>query len=215
MGKETGWSLHRLSDEELIARCASGERDAMDVLVSRYHGKLLDFALRHLRDREASADVAQVTLVRAFRCAGAFRRQSSFRTWLYAIALNTIRDIARKTKRKPESLLSELPNSDNEPEWTALVGSGREGVACDSAEDTVMEQIDSVALWQAVDQLSEQHRTTVILRYRAELTYAEIAEVLKVPVGTARSCMHYALKALKRFLDCEEMKCAASNSNRN
>lgn len=170
----------------------------MDVLVSRYHGKLLDFALRHLGDREASADIAQATLVRVFQFAATFRHKSSFRTWLYAIALNLIREELRRRKRRGESLLSEMADSqDSEAEWTS-----RE----ESAEDAALDRIESVALWRAVEDLPERHRGAVILRFRLDLTYDEISEVMGAPTGTVKSWIHYALKALSKSLECEERK---------
>ena len=187
--------MEQPSDEELIARCASGDRSGMDVLVSRYHGKLLELALRHLGDREASADVAQATLVRVFQSASAYRRESSFRTWLYAIALNLIREEFRRRSRRDESLLSEITDSDDaEPEWAA------EG---ESAEDAALQKIESLMIWRAVDDLPERHRSAVILRFRLGLTYDESAGVMGSPSGTVKSWIHYALRALRKSLECE------------
>lgn len=192
--------MGQVADEELIIRCASGDRGAMDMLVSRHYGKLLDFALRHLRDREASADVAQVTLLKVFQSADSFRGQSSFRTWLYAIALNVVRDHARSRKRKDESLLSDFTDGDVEN--------------FGPAEDAALDQIDCITLWQSVEDLPEQHRTAVILRFRVELTYEEIADVTGVSSGTAKSWIHYALKALRKSVKSEEWICAAKSTNR-
>ncbi len=100
--------MNAIPDEELIARCAHGDRHAMDVLVSRYHGKLLDFALRHFRNRDTAADIAQNTLLRAYEAAATYQARSSFRTWLYTITLNLIRDEYRRRRVKPESLASEM-----------------------------------------------------------------------------------------------------------
>lgn len=176
-------------------RLASGERAAMDVLVSRYHGKLIDFAQRHLNDREASADVAQITLVRVFRCAASFRQQSSFKTWLYTIALNLTREELRRRKRKGVSLFSEMSGDESEID-----------LACEdvSPEDFLVGRAESVMLWQEVESLQDKHRTAVILRFRAELTYDEIAEVMKAPSGTVRSWVHYALKTLRKSLEREQ-----------
>lgn len=191
--------MNRLADEQLITRCASGDRCAMDVLVSRYYGRVLDFALRHLSDRDASADIAQLALLKVFQSAGSFRGQSSFRTWLYAIALNLVRDDARRRKRKGESLFSDL-------------GGGAEDMS--PVDDGMLGRTDAIALWQAVDRLPDQHRTAVILRFRADLTYEEISEVTGVSSGTAKSWIHYALKALRKSVDSEEEICAAKSTNR-
>lgn len=80
----------------------------MDVLVSRYHGRLLDFAPRHLRDRDCAADIAQNALVKVFEGAAWYRGQASFRTWLYTIALNLVRDEFRGRRVGRESLTCEI-----------------------------------------------------------------------------------------------------------
>lgn len=168
----------------------------MDGLVLRYHGKLLDFALRHLRDREASADVAQACLVKVYQVAGSYQGRSSFRTWLYAIALNLIRDEARKRKRRGESLASEMADEgSSEHEWAA---------GDDSAEDVALGRIESIALWSAVGDLPEQHSSAVILRFRLGLTHDEIAEAMGAPSGTVKSWLHYALKSLRKSLASED-----------
>lgn len=190
--------MNQLSDEELITLCASGDRCGMDELVSRYHGKLLELALRHLADREASADIAQVTLLRVFQHAKSFRQKSSFRTWLYAIALNLIRDYMRKSKRRSESLLSEIADDDQpQPE---LVPND------ESAEDAALQKIESSMIWRCVTNLPPQHRSAVILKFRMGLTYDEISEIMGAPSGTVKSWIHYALKKLKISLECEGLK---------
>ena len=182
--------MKHLPDEELIARCARGDSRAMDELVCRYHGKLLDFALRQLGARETAADIAQAAFVRAFQSAASFRAEATFKTWLYAIALNLIREEVRKRRRRGETLLSEL--DDQAPTETA-----RES----SPEDAALERITSSAIWESVDDLPESQKTVVILRFRMGLTYEEIAEVVGAPVGTVRSWAHHALKALRKTLE--------------
>ncbi len=183
--------MSQLTDEELIARCARGDRGAMDVLVSRYHAKLLDFAVRHTQDRETAADVAQATLVRVYERADSFQAIASFRAWMYAIALNCVRDAYRKRQAKRESLSSEIEDSGD---WAELVGG-------DSPEDLAVEAADSAVLWDAVDTLPERQKTAVLLRFRQQLSYDEIAAVTGAPVGTMRSLVHHALKRLRKTLE--------------
>ena len=190
--------MNHLSDEELMARCARGDRRAMDVLVSRYHGKLLDFALRHLRDREASADVAQTTLIRVFESAGGYRLKASFKTWLYTIALNLIRDEFRRRRVRKESLASESETVEDILEVTADRASSGSSV-----EDAVLDRAMASELWQAVDGLGENHRSAVILKFRGGLTYEEISMVMEAPSGTVKSWIHYALKDLRKSLELD------------
>jgi RNA polymerase sigma-70 factor (ECF subfamily) len=191
--------LDHFSDEELVGRCARGDRHAMDLLVSRYHSKLLDFAFRHLRNRDLAADVAQATLVRVFECAGSYRLTSSFKTWIYAIALNLIRDHCRRRLVRNESLSSEL-ESDESSGQSEIADSGS------SPEQLAIEGAVSSEIWDAVGALGENPRMAIILRFRHGLTYDEIAETMGVPSGTVKSWIHYALKALRRSLsklECE------------
>jgi len=162
----------------------------MDEIVSRYHGKLLDFAFRRLADREASADVAQSALLRAFESARGYRLESSFRTWLYTIAVNLIRDEWRRQKSRREAFSSDieddlLPDHSPSPEKSAV-----DGLAADE-------------LWRTVGGLTENHNMAVTLKFRHGFTYEEIAEVMGAPTGTVKSWVHYALKELRQRLHAE------------
>ena len=185
--------MKSLPDEELMALSACGSRQAMDEIASRYHGKLLDFACRRLGDREASADIAQCALVRAFESAGSFRLQSSFRTWLYAIALNLIRDEWRRRKQRRESLSSEIEGVDDFIEAQAP-----------SPERLALDGIAADELWQQVGGLSEDWGMAVTLKFHHGLTYEEVAEVMGAPSGTVKSWVHYALKELRKRLGAVE-----------
>lgn len=181
--------VSRLSDDELIAQCARGDRRAMDALVSRYHGKLLDFAFRHLEDRDTAADIAQAAFIRVFENAQSYRQKTSFRSWLYTVALNLIRDHCRRRKVRKESL---------EPDVI-------EHETAESTEDTVLRGLNSAAVWQAVKHLPENQQTALILKFRQELTYDEIAAVMDAPSGTVKSWVYYGLRTLRQHLD--PLKC--------
>lgn len=198
--RDLDWSdlVYRLSDEQLIAICAHGMRDAMDVLVSRHHCKLLDFVCRQVRDREVAADIVQSTFVRVFQNAASYRTKASFKTWMYTIALNVTRDEFRRRTSRPEVLPADrvdLERTDIEDTETVC------------PETSAVNSIMGASMWQAVDGLPENQRTAVILKFRQGLTYEEIAEVMHAPCGTVKSWVHHALKALRRALEplaCEE-----------
>ena len=182
-----------LSDEELAARCARGDRRAMDVLVSRYHSRLLDFAFRRLGHRETAADIAQTTFVRVFESVGKYRPRASFRTWMYTIALNLIRDEFRKQRARRESLSCDVEAD--------VVGNRPEDTTDSAPEPAAISQAESDELWQAVRELPENHASAILLRFREGLQYAEIAEIMSAPAGTVRSWVHHALKALRGTLE--------------
>ena len=185
--------MNNLPDEELMGLSACGNRRAMDEIVARYHGKLLDFAFRRLGDRETSADIAQGALLKAFESAGSYRLESSFRTWLYTIALNLIRDEWRRRKHRKESLSSEIEGAEEFIEAQAQ-----------SPEDSALDQMTSSELWASVGRLSENYGTAVTLKFRQGLTYEEIAKVMGAPSGTVKSWVHYALKELRERLSAAE-----------
>ena len=172
-----------------MTQCACGDARAMDALVSRYHGKVLDFAFRHLRDREASADIAQLTLIRVFESAGSYRLRASFKSWLYTIALNIIRDECRRRGARKESVASDLEVVED------LVS-----VEVESAEDAALDRMAADELWESLDRIPENWRSAIILKFRQGLTYEEIADVMGVPSGTVKSWVHFALKALRERL---------------
>lgn len=183
--------MNLLSDEQLIARCASGDRLAMDVLVSRYHCKLLDFAFRQIRDREAAADIAQAALVKVFKFSGTYSGKSSFRTWLYSLTMNLIRDEVQLRKRRGESLLSEIGNGDSDVELQSVNV---------STEDAALGHIESDEVWSAVGALPDKHKQAMLMRFRHGLKHDEIAEVMRVPCPTVRSWIHQAIKSLRKKL---------------
>ena len=181
--------MNHLSDEELVAYCACGNRCAMDVLVSRYHGKLLDFAFRHLRDRETAADIAQTTLITVFERAASYRATASFKTWLYTIALNRVRDNYRKCKARRELLSSQIEDAESVIE---NIGYDR------SPENAMFDKISASTVWDAVDELQDNYKSALILKFRHEMTYEEVAAVMGTPSGTVKSWIHYALKKLRK-----------------
>ena len=189
--------MKHLSDDELMVRCVCGDRRAMDVLVSRYHSKLLDFAYRHLGDRETSADIAQTTLLRVFESAGSYQLKASFKTWLYTIALNAIRDEFRRRRVRKESPSAELDEA--QPQATH-----DQGNAGKSPEDIALGRIAASAAWEAVDRLPENQKSAIILKFRHGLSYEEISAVMGAPSGTVKSWVHFALKTLRDFLEPAE-----------
>jgi RNA polymerase sigma-70 factor, ECF subfamily len=179
--------VSQLPDEELVARCGRGDRRAMDELVSRYHGKLLDFVFRSLGDRDMAADIAQATFIRVFQAAASYRALSSFKTWLYTVALNLIRDELRRRGARHETLSSELPESVEQ--------------SIGSPENSVLDEMISAEVWTEVEKLCDDHRSAIILKFRQGLTYDEISDVMGAPSGTVKSWVHYGLKALRQSLD--------------
>lgn len=128
-----------------------------------------------LHDPGDAEDATQESFIAAINALDKYRGDSQFRTWLFAIALNTSRAYLRQRGRRGrlQSTLIDQVESSSE--------------TAHSPERQVMQQESSQALWRAINQLDEKHRLPIILRYYHDLSTQEIADVLNVNVGTIHS----------------------------
>jgi RNA polymerase sigma-70 factor, ECF subfamily len=168
---------------ESMARAQRGERGAFDDLVRSLHGPVYGYAQRALGDPERAQEVAQETFVRAFRYRDSYRPQrGSVRAWLFAIAANRVRDAlsARRDGALP------LDEAGDVPDQAALEAASREGLR------------EEISL--ALESLPAEQREVIALRYLADLSYEEVAEVLGVSPGAARMRALRAREALAQIL---------------
>ena len=187
--------VERLSDEELMARAQAQDTRAVDVLVSRHYASVLNFAYRLLGSRDAAADVAQKTFTRVFASAGTFKLGKRFRTWMFAIAANLCRDELRAKAAKREASLEEI----QERAGDAFSAGGTVPDTFDEAAGRLF----SESIWEKVRTLPEEMAIPLVLHYRDGLTFAEIAEVMRVPVGSAKSWAFHGIRRLRAELSGE------------
>ena len=191
MSPENGQS--QLFDEQLVGLAAGDDQAAFRQLYERYHRKIFRLVGSMVGSPEDAADIVQEAFVRAFRSLAKFKRQSTFYTWLYRIALNATTDFRRKQARqrhnRPEQPLSEL-----EP--------GRQVAAPESeSPDSELYRRELAGLvHRALDTLSKEHREAMVLREINGLSYGEIAEVTGATLGTVMSRLHYARKKVAETL---------------
>jgi RNA polymerase sigma-70 factor (ECF subfamily) len=159
------------SDEVLAAAANSGDRGALEVLLARHLDRVHAICRRVTGHPEDALDATQEALIAVTRGLHRYDGRSLFTTWLYRVATNAALDELRRRKRRPEP--AEL--SDDRP----VVGAVGGGV-----ESVVAARLDVDA---ALARLSPEFRAAVVLRDLCDLDYAEIAEVLDVPIGTVRS----------------------------
>jgi RNA polymerase sigma-70 factor (ECF subfamily) len=175
-----------VADDEwrVVARIASGEREALAELYARHRGPLLVYLRSLLRDAGLAEEVLQDTLYAAWTGAAGFARRSSVRVWLLGIARRRAHDALRRRRLQlvDDAALSGVPAPDPEPESLAIVGAERD------------------ALYAALWRLSPAHREVLVLNFLEELPYRDIAAVLGVPIGTVMSRLHHAKRALRTEL---------------
>lgn len=176
------------SDEELMAKAARGDRDALVALVERYHAPLLGYLYRLAGgDRALAEDLAQETFIRLLTPAG-YQHGRAFRPWLYAIASNLFRDhaksaaVRRQAAPAPENALAALSDHAPGPEAQALLAEDASQVAA------------------AVGALGAEYREVMLLRFYHDLSLAEIAEALAIPLGTVKSRLFVGVRRLRALL---------------
>jgi RNA polymerase sigma factor (sigma-70 family) len=167
------------SDEQLMIAFSRGETDAFGGLFARYKQPIFGFFWRRIADRAQAEELTQDTFVAVIRAARRYEPSASFRTWLYAIALKILRAHRRKAAFRA-TFLGGLPK-DAEP----------------AAESGLVEQ---VMMREALRNLDAIDRETLLLREFEQLSYAEIAELLRLPVNTVRSRLFRARMALRELL---------------
>ncbi len=179
----------------LVERAAKGDREAYRVLVEKYQNRVYSLVLSMTKSREDAEDIVQESFVKAYLSLKNFRGDSSFYTWIYRVAYNMAIDFQRRNSRRGEVLSSPKLNEDGQ-ESRALEAVATDGNPEESAERKQLAE----SLGKAMSQLSEEHRTVVMLREVDGMSYSEIADVLGLSQGTVMSRIHYAKKYLQKAL---------------
>jgi RNA polymerase sigma-70 factor (ECF subfamily) len=179
-------------DAALIERCRAGDLAAFEPLVAKYRQRVYRLAYNVLRDPEEAWDVSQDAFVRAFQALGSFRGDSAFYTWLFRIVMNVARDRARQHAARGRAFGTERVA---EADWDRALAD--QGPAPDTRAAEVEER---ERIGRALATLSEPHRAIIMLSDLEGLSYREIAEVLRIPMGTVMSRLHNARRRLRDAL---------------
>ncbi|HHW49075.1 MAG TPA: sigma-70 family RNA polymerase sigma factor [Clostridiaceae bacterium] len=185
-------------EKSLINKAKCGDIEAFEQLIEVYQKKVFNIALRMIGNYEDANDIAQEVFIRVYRSLGGFKEQSAFSTWIYRITTNVCLDELRKRKNKNVVSIDEDVKSDdgeikrqieaNEPTPEAV------------AEKNYIKQVVN----DAINQLSEEHRTVIVLRDIQGFSYEEIAKITKCPEGTVKSRINRARHALKDILSTKK-----------
>jgi len=172
-----------LDDRALVAAAQDGDRDALDRLL-RHHYDRIHAVCRRITGNEAdAADAAQEALMAIVRGLARFDGRASFATWVYRVATNASLDELRRRRRRPLLAIGDHGDDDHEHGHAEPADPHGHG-ATESAAERLS---DRQAIEAALLTLPDEFRLPVVLRDIADLDYAEIAEVLDVPIGTVKS----------------------------
>jgi RNA polymerase sigma-70 factor (ECF subfamily) len=172
----------RLYEQVLVVRCQTGDEDAFTALVARY-GPRLRYYLRKMLPGppDAVEDLLQDVWLDVVRGVSRLADAGAFRAWVYRIARDRVARRLRQRRPAVQPLLDLDPADDaNDDDFTA-----------DDAE----------RIHAALNDLAPEHREVLVLRFLEEMSYEEIARVVGGPLGTVRSRLHYAKRALRLALE--------------
>jgi RNA polymerase sigma-70 factor, ECF subfamily len=187
--------LEAEADRILVQRVQSGEVECFDELVRKYRERIVGVVYHLTANREDAADLAQDAFIKAFRSINRFQGQSAFFTWLYRIAVNGALNYLQKAKLRRFFSLEQI--RDEEPVAKLLDQLADGGATADRQACLVELQ---QKLNEAMQKLSINHRTVIILFEIDRLSHEEIAEITGASIGTVRSRLHYAKQLLQNDL---------------
>ena len=172
-------------DSDLLARAKEGDAEALDLLVRKYLKDVYSVTSRLLGDYDMAQDAAQDAMMNAIRALHRFRGESSFRTWLLRIAVNSARSVGRrKTRRREVSIEVVVETPIDAPDAASLAARHDEASRAN----------------RVLAQLPEKQRMAVTLRTQQGLSYQEIGQLLDCTEGAARVNYHLGVKRLRELM---------------
>ena len=187
--------------DALVLRARALDRDALTALVEAYSTRLFGFLFRLTGHRHEAEDLVQEVFVRVVAQIREYREEGKFEAWLFRIAANLARDRARKIRRRPDhfSLEARDGQAGHGHDAGPLTGFGSSAPPAGRAE--LNEAVDRMQ--SALAELPDAEREVILLRHYSGLSFAEIAEVMGTPLGTALARAHRGLRKLRERMDTE------------
>jgi RNA polymerase sigma-70 factor (ECF subfamily) len=182
-----------LAEPDLVGLAQQGELTAFEELVARHRDKIYARAYSMMRNEDEALDLSQDAWVKGWQRLKQFQGDSSFVTWMTRIVINLCLDQLRKQKRQRAESIEAMEEESGgvERHMPVIVANPTEGL--ERAE--LRARID-----RALGQLSNEHRTVLVLHEFEELEYKEIARRMKCSIGTVMSRLFYARRRMASLL---------------
>ncbi|MGI1691506.1 RNA polymerase sigma factor [Thermoanaerobacter uzonensis] len=189
-----------MGQEELLEKAKAGEAEAFEILTSEHQKYIYNVILKIVFDKEEALDLTQETLLKAYLNIKKFKGNSSFRTWLYRIAINCAidylrkRDVERSNFRKIEEFENEVKDFE-------------------TPEEVVDKKLTAEIVMKEINKLPLDYKVVLILRDIEGLNYEEISKIMNLNLGTvksrlwrARNLLKERIKSLPEFLSLDERR---------
>ena len=171
-------------DEQLVERAQSGDRDAFAVLATTSIDRLYRVAYRILRDTETARDATQQALLEAWRDLPTLRDPSRWEAWTYRLVVHAAYR-AFGQERRMVAAIRQIPLDRS------------------SMPDSTLSVVDRDELERGFRRLRAEHRAVVVLHHYLGLPLTEVADILGIPAGTARSRLHHATRRLRAAIEAD------------
>ena len=180
---------NNLTDLELIREILDGDTAAFRILVERHQNKVINICYGFVHNYDDAEDLAQDVFIEVFQSLARFRAESGFSTWLYRIAVNKSLNFIKKNKRK--KLLEPIER---------LLGLSNEKIphsTIEASDSELLDQERRKIVYKAIDSLPESQRLAFTLHKIENISYAEVAETMKISLPAVESLIHRAKMNLK------------------
>ncbi|SHF12049.1 MULTISPECIES: sigma-70 family RNA polymerase sigma factor [Thermoanaerobacter] len=189
-----------MGQEELLERAKAGEVEAFEILTSEHQKYIYNVILKIVFDKEEALDLTQETLLKAYLNIKKFKGNSSFRTWLYRIAINCAIDYLRK-RNVERSNFRKIEEFENEVK------------DFETPEEVVDKKLTAEIVMKEINKLPLDYKVVLILRDIEGLNYEEISKIMNLNLGTvksrlwrARNLLKERIKSLPEFLSLDERR---------
>ncbi|MFQ3209102.1 MAG: RNA polymerase sigma-70 factor (ECF subfamily) [Colwellia sp.] len=178
-------------DQQLVERVQRGDKNAFNLLVTKYQHKVANLVSRYVKNHSDVPDIVQEAFIKAYRALPNFRGDSAFYTWLYRIAVNCAKNHSVALGRKP-------PSNDVEITDAELYDTGGALRETASPEKILLTAEIKKIIFSTMESLPEDLRLAINFREIEGLSYEEIATIMECPVGTVRSRIFRARDAIDK-----------------
>ncbi len=185
------------SDQKVVVYAQQGREDAYRELISRYERPVFSLIFRMVRDKETAEDLAQETFIKVLNNIDRYLPEFKFSSWLFKIANNITIDFLRRRQIDTISI-------EGAPDAVTAESKRATAIALASAGESPLQELESKELGEqiekAIGKLRPEYRACILLRHVEDYCYDEIAEIVKLPLGTVKTYIHRARAELRDAL---------------
>jgi RNA polymerase sigma-70 factor, ECF subfamily len=190
--------IAKLSDVEVVALAQQGKEAAYRELLARYERPVFSLIFRMVRDRETAEDLSQETFIKVLNNIDRYSPDFKFSSWLFKIANNLTIDHLRRRRLDTISI-------EGAPDAVTAESARATSIAIVSGNESPLAELESrelgASIERAIAQLRPEYRACIMLRHVEDRSYEEIAEIVKLPLGTVKTYIHRARHELRAALD--------------